>query len=86
MIKTCYRHAKKRSSKIYEFYVSSRFSSNSETFASELLENLEEMFPRYYIHGSKFIPYYYQYYSVLPVAKVLIRNKSFIKEVPQAAF
>ena len=28
---------------------SSRFSSNSEAFASELLENLEEMFTRYYM-------------------------------------
>ena len=27
--------------------ISSRFSSNSEASASELLENLEEMFPRY---------------------------------------
>ena len=29
--------------------ISSRFSSNSEAKASELLENHEEMFPRYYI-------------------------------------
>ena len=28
----------------------SRFSSNSEANASELLENLEEMYPRYHIH------------------------------------
>ena len=27
--------------------ISSKFSSNSEADASELLENLEEMFPRY---------------------------------------
>ena len=27
--------------------MSSRFSSNSEAFALEFLENLEEMFPRY---------------------------------------
>ena len=27
---------------------SSRFSNNSEVFASKLLENLEEMFPRYW--------------------------------------
>ena len=27
--------------------MSSRFSSNSEAFASELLENLEDMFPLY---------------------------------------
>ena len=30
--------------------ISSRFSSNSEADASELLENLEEMFPWYYIY------------------------------------
>ena len=29
-----------------------RFSSNSEAFASELLANLEEMFPQYYIFKS----------------------------------
>ena len=29
------------------FDISSRFSSNSEAFASESLENLDEMFPRY---------------------------------------
>ena len=29
--------------------ISSRFSSNSEADASELPENLEEMFPRYYM-------------------------------------
>ena len=32
--------------------ISSIFSSNSEAFASELLENLEEMFPRYIHSGS----------------------------------
>ena len=31
----------------YRGNISSRFSSNSEAFASELLENLEEMFLRY---------------------------------------
>ena len=30
-------------------YISSRFSSNSEAFASELLDNLEEIFAWYYI-------------------------------------
>ena len=30
-----------------EIFEPSRFSSNSEANASELLENLEEMFPRY---------------------------------------
>ena len=32
-------------------YFSSRFSSRSESFASERLENLEEMFPWYYMHS-----------------------------------
>ena len=31
--------------------ISSRFSSNSEAFASELLENLEELFRRNWIDG-----------------------------------
>ena len=31
----------------YRGNISSRFSRNSEAFASELLENLEEMFPLY---------------------------------------
>ena len=31
----------------YRWKISSRFSSNSEADASELLENLEEMFPQY---------------------------------------
>ena len=30
-----------------EYHISSRFSSNSEASAFELLENREEMFPRY---------------------------------------
>ena len=35
--------------------MSSRLSSNSESFASELLENLEEMFCQYYyMHGNVF--------------------------------
>ena len=29
--------------------MSSRFSSNSEAYASELLENLEDIFPLYYM-------------------------------------
>ena len=32
-----------------------RFSSNSEVFTSELLGNLDEIFPRYYIHGFRFL-------------------------------
>ena len=35
--------------KVPRKHISSRFSGNSEAFASELLENLEEMFPRYYM-------------------------------------
>ena len=35
-------------------YISSRLSSNSEAFASELLENLEEMFPLHYMHNDMF--------------------------------
>ena len=34
--------------------ISSKFSINSEAFASELIENLEEMFPKYYIHSNIF--------------------------------
>ena len=32
-----------------------KFSSNSEVFTSELLGNLDEIFPRYYIHGFRFL-------------------------------
>ena len=35
----------------YKGNISSIFSSNSVAFASELLENLEEMFPLYYMDG-----------------------------------
>ena len=42
--------------------ISSGFSSNSEAFASELLENPEEVFPRYYIHSDQFQPH-----TVLPL-------------------
>ena len=31
--------------------ISSTFSSDSEAFASELLENIEEMFPWYYMYN-----------------------------------
>ena len=34
----------------YQGNISSRFSSNSERKASELLKNHEEMFTQYYIH------------------------------------
>ena len=43
----------------YRGNISSIFSRNSEAFASEILENIEEMFPRYYIHSgmlSIFLP------------------------------
>ena len=33
---------------LYQENISSRFPSNSEVNGSELLENLEEMFPRYW--------------------------------------
>ena len=43
--------------------ISSRLSSNSEAFASELLENIEEMFLRYYykhvFNGSQFSTTHY---------------------------
>ena len=47
-------------------HVSSRFSSNSEAFASELLLNLEEMFPRYYVNSNVL-----SHTGMLPVAKGL---------------
>ena len=34
--------------------ISSRISSNFEAFASELLENIDKMFPRYHIHSDKY--------------------------------
>ena len=34
--------------------ISSRFSRNSEAFTSEFLENLEKMFPWYYMHSDIF--------------------------------
>ena len=33
-------------------YISSRFSSISEANVSEILENLEEIFPVYYMHSA----------------------------------
>ena len=36
-------------------HISSIYSSNSEANASELLEHIEEMFSRYYVHGSSLI-------------------------------
>ena len=34
-----------------EYIISSRFTSNSEALASELLENREEMFPQYHMRS-----------------------------------
>ena len=34
--------------------ISSRFSSNSEAVVSELLEDHEEIFPWFYLHGNIF--------------------------------
>ena len=48
--------------------MSSRFSSNSEAFASELLENLEVMCLRYYMAAFSLHPHT----GVLPVAKGII--------------
>ena len=39
---------------LFMIYAAARFSSNSEANASELLENPEEMFPRYYLHHDIF--------------------------------
>ena len=36
----------------YRGNISSRVSSNAEVFASEFLENLEEMFHRYYVYNN----------------------------------
>ena len=38
--------------------ISSIFSSNSEAFASELLENIEEIFLRYFMHNAMFRMYH----------------------------
>ena len=45
---------------------SSRLSTNSEASASELIENLEEMFPRYYSH------------TLLPVARGFQSDNTYI--------
>ena len=54
----------------YQGNISSRFSSNSE----ELLENLEEMFPRYYIY--KNVQHVQLHCNVSPFEKSLFRLKS----------
>ena len=48
---------------------SSRFSSNSEAFASELLENLEDMFPLYDMYSDVFGKFFQQHSTVLHVAR-----------------
>ena len=51
-------------------FLSGDFSSNSESFASELLENLEEMCFRYYVHCDNFNMFSVSStYHMLPVAK-----------------
>ena len=49
----------------------SRFSSNSEANDSELLRNLEELFPRYYIHSGFLDIVKSSITHMLPVAKRL---------------
>ena len=49
----------------YWGHISSRLSSNSEAFASELLDNLEEMFLRFYIYSSS--NFKSATYSIMPV-------------------
>ena len=64
----------------YQYWVkiSSRFSCNSEADASELPENLEEMFTRYYNNNSQIQIYMFKYTcsniydNVFPVSKWLI--------------
>ena len=51
------------------------FSENSEANASELRENLEEMFPQYYLHSDKSLAvsnYNHAMVYVSPVARGLI--------------
>ena len=57
-------------------FISSPFSSNSEAFASELLENREEMLPRCYTYIliSSVDLNLQSHYSMLPVAKLLING------------
>ena len=50
--------------------MSSKFSSNSEANASELLDNLKEILPRYYMHGDVQT----LHHIVLPVCKELRKN------------
>ena len=47
--------------------MSSRFSSNSEASAAELLENLEEILPQYHIDNDII----YQQFQILTIVNVL---------------
>ena len=55
-------------------YISSRFSSNYDALASELLENLEEMFLLHYIRSDRLSMFNFSqpHNSVLPVTKGLM--------------
>ena len=58
--------------------MNSRFSSNSEANPSELLENHEYMFSRYYMHSDKLaFPNSQPHHSVIPVAKGSMMELSF---------
>ena len=52
--------------------MSSRFSSNSEAKALEVLENHEEMFSQYYMHSNICIAIYVQYMTTVCFTKVCI--------------
>ena len=56
--------------------ISSIFSINSEANASELLKNLEEMFPVYYIHSYMFSMYLLLHTSVLSFWLPVIQNST----------
>ena len=53
--------------------ISSKFSSNSEVFASELLENLGERFSRYYMQNNKKNNFDKNYKEQLTIAKKVSR-------------
>ena len=56
--------------------ISSIFSINSEANASELLKNIEEMFPVYYIHSDMFSMYLLLHTSVLSFWLPVIQNST----------
>ena len=62
--------------------ISSRFSINSEAFASELIENIEEMFPRSYIHSSSAMLLIIWHHSVYEIwSSCRERNEGKTKEI-----